>query len=195
MKDIEKHPLDPFISPNTELLMLGTFPPKKERWKMDFYYPNFQNDMWRIYGLCFFNDKDYFLNKERTRFEPQRIEQFLLYKGIGIADTVESAIRLKDNASDKFLQVVEPTDLIELLNKIPQCKAIVTTGQKATEILFQELNIEHQEPKIGTYYEFQFENRSMRLYRMPSSSRAYPKSLTDKATIYQTMFEELNLIE
>lgn len=194
MNNIEEHPLKPFLKPDTKLLMLGSFPPKKERWKMNFYYPNFQNDMWRIYGLCFFEDKDYFLNHDKTLFEPQRIEQFLIDKGIGIGDTVESAIRLKDNASDNDLQVVKATDLRKLLNKVPQCAAIVTTGKKATETLFQTFGIEQKEPKIGTSIDFSFNDRSIRLYRMPSSSRAYPKSLVDKASIYKLMFQDLHLI-
>ena len=31
--------------------MLGSFPPQQKRWSMAFFYPNFQNDMWRIFGL------------------------------------------------------------------------------------------------------------------------------------------------
>ena len=53
ISQIETHPLAPFLPVNAKLLMLGSFPPPKERWKMDFYYPNYQNDMWRIFGLIF----------------------------------------------------------------------------------------------------------------------------------------------
>ena len=42
--EIETHPLAPFLPKNGKLLMLGSFPPPKTRWKMDFYYPNYQND-------------------------------------------------------------------------------------------------------------------------------------------------------
>lgn len=57
----EAHPLEPFLPAGALLLMLGSFPPQKKRWSMDFFYPNLQNDMWRIYGLIFFGDKDHFL--------------------------------------------------------------------------------------------------------------------------------------
>ncbi|MEE1122607.1 MAG: hypothetical protein UHU06_03520, partial [Acinetobacter pseudolwoffii] len=57
MSDIETHPLPPFLPPNAKLLMLGSFPPPATRWKMNFYYPNYQNDMWRIFGLIFFQNK------------------------------------------------------------------------------------------------------------------------------------------
>ena len=58
--DIERHPLLPFLPSNAQILMLGSFPPHKERWCMDFFYPNPQNDMWRIIGLAFFGDKTFF---------------------------------------------------------------------------------------------------------------------------------------
>ena len=174
--EIEIHPLEPFLPAKAKLLMLGSFPPQKKRWSMDFYYPNLNNDMWRIFGILFFDDKDYFLNE----------------KGIALFDTASSIRRLQDNASDKFLEVVEATDVTALLRQLPECKAIVTTGQKATDTLRQQFNIE--EPKVGDYSEFIFEGRAMRLYRMPSSSRAYPLALDKKATAYRIMYQDLQIL-
>ena len=69
---------------------------------------------------------------------------------------------------------------------------IVTTGQKATDTLRQQFNVE--EPKVGDYSEFIFEGRAMRLYRMPSSSRAYPLALDKKATAYRIMYQDLQIL-
>lgn len=190
--EIEKHPLEPFLPAKARLLMLGSFPPQKKRWSMDFYYPNLNNDMWRIFGFLFFNDKDYFLNETRKAFCKERITDFLNEKGIALFDTASSIRRLQDNASDKFLEVVEPTDIAALLRQIPECKAIVTTGQKATDTLRRQLDIE--EPKVGDYSEFAFDGRAMRLYRMPSSSRAYPLALNKKAAAYRIMYQDLQLL-
>lgn len=190
--EIEKHPLEPFLPAKAKLLMLGSFPPQKKRWSMDFYYPNLNNDMWRIFGILFFDDKDYFLNETRKAFCRERIIDFLNEKGIALFDTVSSIRRLQDNASDKFLEVVEATDVTALLRQLPECKAIVTTGQKATDTLRQQFNVE--EPKVGDYSEFIFEGRAMRLYRMPSSSRAYPLALDKKATAYRIMYQDLQIL-
>lgn len=192
MKDIEYHPLPFFLPTNTQIIMLGSFPPKQEKWSMNFFYPNFQNDMWRIFGLIFFQNKDHFLLTDKKAFDENKIKEFLTYKQIGLGDTAKAIIRHKDNASDNFLEVVEATDLDFVLKQIPTCKAIVTTGQKATDTLISFVGT--KEPKIGDFSEFEFEHRLMRLYRMPSSSRAYPKSLTGKAEIYQKMFEQLGII-
>ena len=190
--EIEKHPLEPFLPAKAKLLMLGSFPPQKKRWSIEFYYPNLNNDMWRIFGILFFDDKDYFLNETRKAFCRERIIDFLNEKGIALFDTASSIRRLQDNASDKFLEVVEATDVTALLRQLPECKAIVTTGQKATDTLRQQFNVE--EPKVGDYSEFIFEGRAMRLYRMPSSSRAYPLALDKKATAYRIMYQDLQIL-
>ena len=190
--EIEKHPLEPFLPAKAKLLMLGSFPPQKKRWSMEFYYPNLNNDMWRIFGILFFDDKDYFLNETRKAFCRERIIDFLNEKGIALFDTASSIRRLQDNASDKFLEVVEATDVTALLRQLPECKAIVTTGQKATDTPRQQFNVE--EPKVGDYSEFIFEGRAMRLYRMPSSSRAYPLALDKKATAYRIMYQDLQIL-
>ena len=190
--EIENHPLEPFLPANARLLMLGSFPPQKKRWSMDFYYPNLNNDMWRIVGLLFFNNKDYFLNETRKAFCRERIISFLNDKGIALFDTASAIRRLQDNASDKFLEVVQPTDISRLLGQLPECKAIVTTGQKATDTLRAQFEVE--EPKVGDYSEFVFEGRPMRLYRMPSSSRAYPLALDKKAAAYRTMYQDLQML-
>ena len=190
--EIENHPLEPFLPANARLLMLGSFPPQKKRWSMDFYYPNLNKDMWRIVGLLFFNNKDYFLNETRKAFCRERIISFLNDKGIALFDTASAIRRLQDNASDKFLEVVQPTDISRLLGQLPECKAIVTTGQKATDTLRAQFEVE--EPKVGDFSEFVFDGRPVRLYRMPSSSRAYPLALDKKAAAYRTMYQDLQML-
>lgn len=190
--EIENHPLPPFLPENAKLLMLGSFPPQKKRWSMDFYYPNLNNDMWRITGFLFFNNKDYFLDESKKAFDRERIIEFLTDKGIALFDTASAIRRLQDNASDKFLEVVQATDIGTLLHRLPACKAIVTTGQKATDTLRTQFTV--PEPKVGDFSEFVFDNRPMRLYRMPSSSRAYPLSLEKKAASYRIMYQDLQMI-
>lgn len=191
---IETHPLKPFLPPNAKLLMLGSFPPPKIRWKMDFYYPNYQNDMWRIFGLIFFNDKDYFLDLPNKNFKEQLIKDFLNDKGIAIFDTAYQVIRLKGNASDKFLQIETPTNLKLLLDQMPECNNIMTTGDKATDTLMLSMMDSAEKPQIGHSVQTVFDRRSINLYRMPSSSRAYPLPLQQKAEAYKKLFQEIGLI-
>ena len=97
----ELHPLGFFLPENTRLLMLGSFPPPRARWSMDFYYPNIQNDMWRILGLIFYGNKDAFL-RDKKAFSEEKAKAFCREKGIGIGDTAMEVIRLKANASSPY---------------------------------------------------------------------------------------------
>ena len=191
---IETHPLEPFLPANAKLLMLGSFPPPKSRWKMDFYYPNYQNDMWRIFGLCFFQDKNYFLNVEAKSFHLHKIIDFLNTTGIAISDTAQQVIRLKGNASDKFLQIEKPMDIAALLSNMPLCQSIMTTGDKATDTLMLSMPETAKKPQIGQATHCYFAKRELRLYRMPSSSRAYPLALEKKAEAYFNLFKEIGLL-
>ena len=188
---IEKHPFEPFLPENAKLLMLGTFPPAEKRWCMRFYYPNFINDMWRIFGICFYGDKQHFVLEQEKRFNLDSIIPFLEEKEIAMYDTATRIRRTKDNASDKDLEIVEETDLDSMLRQLPECKAVITAGQLATDVFCNHYGIEG--PKVGEYSEFHLDNRVLRLYRMPSSSRAYPMRTERKAEYYNIVFKYLGL--
>ncbi len=192
MSDVEYHPLKPFFPENTRLLMLGSFPPARQRWCMDFFYPNFINDMWRIFGIVFFHDKEYFVDKEARKFRREEIITFLTKKGIGLYDTASAVRRTKNTASDKDLEIVETTDIKVLLREVPSCISVVTTGQKATDVMSSCFDI--LSPKVGEAITFTFEGREMRHFRMPSSSRAYPMKIEKKAEYYERMFGSLNFL-
>lgn len=192
--EIETHPFQPWLPRDSTLLMLGTFPPSEKRWCMPWYYPNYTNDMWRIFGVVFFNDPNHFVDQPRRTYKLQELKQFLLEKRIAIFDTALRIERTKGTASDKDLRIVEQADIDHLLEQIPQCKAILTAGQLATQTLANHYDISIKNLKMGSYTTFIFHGRSVRLYRQPSSSRAYPLSLLKKAEFYRQMFVELREI-
>ena len=188
----ERHPLEPFLPNNAKILMLGSFPPPRARWSMEYFYPNWQNDMWRIWGFIFFGEKQHFEIKGRKQFDKERITTFCNEKGIALYDTACEVRRLKDNASDKFLEVVTPTDISALLKELPHCTAIVTTGEKATDTIVGYFGC--SKPAVGEATEITTSERKMRLWRMPSSSRAYPLALEKKAVFYKNLSEKENLL-
>ena len=184
---LEHHPLEPFLPLNARLLFLGSFPPPRQRWCMDFYYPNFQNDHWRIEGAAWFEDRNYFVDTEKKCFLKEKIVDFLNQKGIALYDTAQTVRRLKDNASDAFLEIVEPTNIKALLQHLPQCHAIATTGEKATGEVCRYFGI-IPIPALGSKTELE---KDLFLYRLPSSSRAYPLAFEKKVAAYQMVFQEL----
>ena len=206
---VEYHPLRPFLPENAKVLFLGSFPPQRKRWCMDFYYPNFINDHWRIEGQIFFGDKNHFVDLEAKRFKIDEIVAFCQEKGLAFFDTSTAIRRLQDNASDKFLEVVEPTDILALLKQLPHLRAIVTTGEKATETICRTMGIT-EVPKVNTKVEVTNTDGTnetdhlvntngtngggLILYRLPSSSRAYPLSFDKKVEAYRRFFSFIQLI-
>lgn len=212
---IESHPLEPFLPENAKVLFLGSFPPPKARWSMEFFYPNWINDFWRIQGLIHYGDKGYFEKTSNTNegglenaqktikaFDKERIVAFCNEKGIALFDTARKVCRLKGNADDNFLEIVERTDVLELLEGMPECRTIVTTGGKASEELqayLEEKGMKVKIPKVGECSSLQLppngegseclHRDNLLWWRMPSSSRAYPMKLEKKAEYYRRLFE------
>lgn len=203
--NIETHPFVPVLPPDATVMMMGSFPPTADKWAMKFHYPNFYNDMWRIYGRVFFDDADYFRVGDEKRFDPERIRAFLFEYGIALCPTVKQAIRETGNASDKNLTVVTPVDLDIILPQVPKVNALFTTGGKATEVL---LNLLDAPPPKSKYpktnqsidYPYQWHDvqkaltsnaNDLTLYRLPSTSRAYPLALDKKVAAYKDFFKQM----
>ena len=204
--EIETHPFEPVLPPNATIMMMGTFPPTADKWAMSFHYPNFYNDMWRIYGRVFFEDADYFRVGDENRFDPERILDFMFERGIASCPTVKQAIRETGNASDKNLTVVTPVDLDNILRQVPKVQTLFTTGGKATEVLLgllAEPIAKSKYPKTNDSmnYPYQWQSDDLKLlnkqvndltlYRLPSTSRAYPLSLDKKVAAYKAFFEKM----
>ena len=181
---VERHPFEPFLPDGARILFLGSFPPQPHRWCMPFYYPNWINDFWRIMGLIHYGDKNHFCLPAEKRFDEAAIRAFCTSAGLAFYDTATAVRRLRDNASDAFLEIITPTDIPSLLARIPTCHTLVTTGQKATETLAATLACPL--PPVGGYVDI----GPLRFHRMPSTSRAYPLPLEQKAAAYKTLFTE-----
>ena len=130
---IEQHPLKPFLPQEARILFLGSFPPPRKRWSMEFFYPNWTNDFWRIMSLIFLGDRHALEEKEAKRFCLEHVVAFAKEHGLAFYDTAQEVCRTKDNASDQFLEIQKPTDVAALLDQLPHCHQVVTTGGKASE--------------------------------------------------------------
>ncbi|MDE6534239.1 MAG: uracil-DNA glycosylase family protein [Muribaculaceae bacterium] len=185
---IEYHPWEPFVPPNARILIMGTFPPQKKRWSMDFYYPNRTNDFWYMMGLIFFHDRNYLLDSTGKNFDVDAIKRLLTEKGIALNDTGRKVRRLKGNASDKYLEIIEPVPLYTLLESMPQCHVVATTGEKAASVIAGITGT--VVPAMGKKLEA---DGGLEIWRMPSTSRAYPLKLEKKAEYYARMFRDAGI--
>jgi G:T/U-mismatch repair DNA glycosylase len=175
---------------------------------MPFYYPNWINDFWRIMGLIHFGDKLHFCVPGEKRFDEALIRSFCADAGLAFYDTACEVRRLKGNASDAFLEVVTPTDIPALLARIPACHTLVTTGEKASQLAAEAFGCPI--PPVGGFVDIVMpetpdqvggdgktvgsavmpgcDRASLRFWRMPSTSRAYPLPLEKKAEAYRQLF-------
>lgn len=190
MEDIiETHPWAPFIPEDARILIMGTFPPGSHRWSMDFYYPNRTNDFWHMMGLIFYGNRDAFYDRSAKLFRLDEIKRLLTDKGIAMSDTARKVRRLKGNASDKFLQILEPVDLEGLLSQMPLCHTVATTGEKAAGVIADLTST--QIPAKGAMITAP---SGLEIWRMPSTSRANPLPLEQKAAYYAEMFRHTGIL-
>ena len=181
--ELETHPWAPFIPEGARVLVMGTFPPQRKRWSMDFYYPNRTNDFWYMMGLIFMGDRSALIRSGSRDFDLDRIKALLCDKGIALNDTGRRIRRLRGNASDKFLEIVEPVDLDALLARMPECATVPIIGEKAAGVVASLTATDV--PRMG---EEVTDARGLHIWRMPSTSRAYPLKLELKAAHYERLF-------
>lgn len=186
---LETHPWPPFIPEGARILIMGTFPPPSIRWSFDFYYPNRNNDFWPIMGLIFLNDRHALYDSREKRFNLTEIKRLLTEHHIALNDTCRTVRRLRGNASDKFLEIIEPVPLHSLLKQMPECHTIATTGEKAASVIAGITGTEI--PRMGTMVA---DASGLGIWRMPSTSRAYPLALEKKASYYAEMFRQTGLL-
>ena len=186
---LERHPWPPFLPDGAKVLIMGTFPPGNHRWSMNFYYPNRTNDFWKICGLLFLGNPDALYDKAAKCFDVDAVRKLMTDKHIALNDTGRAVRRLKGNASDKFLEIVEPVPLYDVLKEIPECHTVATTGEKAAGVIAEITGTEI--PKMGTMLTAA---DGLEIWRMPSTSRAYPLPVAQKAEYYAQMFRHLGIL-
>ena len=174
---VEYHPLRPFLPEKAKVLFLGSFPPQRKRWCMDFYYPNFINDHWRIEGQIFFGDKNHFVDLEAKRFRIDEIVAFCEEKGLAFFDTSTAIRRLQDRMAEtpkvNTYVRVSNTDGTDETDSLAN-----TDGTDETDI-FANTNMTN--------------GGGLLLYRLPSSSRAYPLSFDKKVEAYRRFFDFIKI--
>lgn len=121
MKTYEVDPITPFIYPEAEILILGTFPAPVAR-QTGFYYANPSNYFWRVLASVF---------EEET---PESIEDrkaFLKRHKIALWNVCHAC--LIDGAKDSSISQVEPNDIAGSI-KETNIKTIFTSGKLAGKL-------------------------------------------------------------
>lgn len=125
-----RHPYRPLLFPGAKKLIVGTLPPPRfttgelnER-DVDFCYGSSNGMLWPILDRIF---QLGLLYENSPRAVDQR-RDFLIQRGIGVCDIVESARRDKVDASDLGMQQVVLRDLIHYLQECPTIETVLFMG-------------------------------------------------------------------
>ena len=177
----EIHPWEPFIPTNAEKLILGTFPTAEiNRGAYEFFYPNPNNDFWRL--IFKVAEKD--LN-DYCKMEPVIIrKQILTELNLGIADIGKIILRQKNSSKDDNLFPIEYTDIFSILENHTSIKKIIITSSSGCNsvlswfnhycILNDMDNITIPKDKLPRKTDLYFKNRNIIIEIISSPSRSSP---------------------
>ena len=129
----ETHPLQPFLPAGARLCSCWAVSRQAGTVVDGVFLPQFPERHVADRGDGLLRDLDRFVVPGSRRFDRERIVAFCRERGIALYDTAAEVIRTRDNASDKFLEVVRPVDPAELLGRLPACRAVAVTGQRAAD--------------------------------------------------------------
>ena len=169
---IETHPWPPFVPPHAKVLIMGTFPPGSHRWSIRIFSILILSMISGVSWDCSILEIRMLYDAAGKVFRLDDIKRLINEHGIAMGDTGYKIRRLKGNASDKYLEILEPVDLRGLLARMPDCHTVATTGEKAATVVAQITDTDL--PKMGSKV---VSADGLTIWRMPSTSRAYPLAL------------------
>ena len=145
---IHQHPYKPFIPKQATKLIVGTLPPPRfsignllEK-DVNFCYGSYYNSLWLYIDAI----HDLNLSYDNSIEAIEERKQFLIERGIGVCDIVESAERDKIDASDLGMQNIKLRNLIGYLKQYPKVDTLLFTGgnsKNGPEYFFRKHIKEH----------------------------------------------------
>lgn len=127
---IHNHPYPPFIPEKATKLIVGTLPPPRfsmgqllEK-DVDFCYGSYYNSLW-LYIDAIHNLNLRYDNSDEAI---QQRKQFLIERGIGVCDIVQSAERDKIDASDLGMKNIQLRDVVGYIKQFPTIDTLLFTG-------------------------------------------------------------------
>ena len=119
------HGLPPLITPNTRVLILGSFPGVKSLQTQQ-YYGHQQNNFWKLIFSIVFKEKSALSRQEYSVDCYEKRSDRLLNAGIGLWDVYASCER--EGSLDSAIRNAQLNDLATLRKRCPNLQAIAHNG-------------------------------------------------------------------
>ncbi len=125
------HPFGPLFSPDSRVLILGSFPSVKSR-EQNFFYGHPQNRFWKVIAALF--------EQETPQTIPEK-KELILSHGLALWDSIASCVIT--GSSDASIREVRASDLRIILDHAP-IERICCNGRKSFEMYEKYIR-----PEIG----------------------------------------------
>lgn len=125
MTQLETHPWNYYAPQGSKILFVGTFPPARQRWSYDFFYPNKANFFWRILAA---------ISHKKLQYDagPLAVEErkaLLQQLHIAITDMGQQIERSNNSSLDENIAVTKYMDILWILKQHPGiCKIVFTSS-------------------------------------------------------------------
>jgi len=193
------HPYEPFIPENATKLIVGTLPPPRfttgelKLNDVDFCYGSRDGLLWPVLDKLF----DLDLKFENTNEAIEQRKRFLIKRGIGICDVVQSSQRDKIDASDLGMENVRLRNMTEILRQHPKIDTLLFTGgnsQNGPEYFFRKHLKQHPEKitlkvisgEVPRIYQFLLEGRIIKTVSLTAPSGSANRAI-GSMKLYKTL--------
>lgn len=146
--------IEPFISHNSKILILGSFPSVKTR-ELGFYYGHFQNRFYKVISKIYDEDIPISIEEKKALLDKTHIA---LYDVIYSCDII--------NSSDASIKNVVPINIKDILDKYPNITTIILNGSLARSL-------------FDKYLLKDIDNKNISIRYCPSTSPANAKMSVD----------------
>ena len=125
----EVHLWKEYIPQNADKIVLGTFPPRKDRWWYYFFYPNKNNKFWTILSTLAGIPLPEVTRTEQSAKEAVIVRKQILDKlNLAISDMGAKVLRQNNSSLDSNLFPLQFTDIFKLLSDYPKIRKIIFTS-------------------------------------------------------------------
>lgn len=125
------HPFGPVVGPDSEILILGSFPSVKSR-EEGFYYGHPRNRFWKIMSSL---AKDKGIAVPEAELTIPEKNRLILDLGLALWDVCASCV--VTGSSDSSIRSAVPNDIPSLISSAP-IRAVITNG-KTADALYKKL--------------------------------------------------------
>jgi G:T/U-mismatch repair DNA glycosylase len=119
---------DSYLPSQATKLIVGTFPTVPSKRDFEFFYPNKNNDFWRLLSALAGNGFE-LSSKETPEQAVTHRKAILDHLGLGITDIGHKILRRSSSSADSSIFPLEYTDFFQLLKKHPLVAKVFLTSK------------------------------------------------------------------